>query len=160
VGLCGFFGLESVKVANAVAAKTPIKARACGMKANELTGDGKQIVQGQEQCFSEFNHNDFLRRTEGCLKAVRRVRGILKAGSVLPFIDGGLRDAKAHGQACCALRAGGNLSSDGWGGTRVFVQGDHHGVAPGWSAGVRQRLSISRRMTSLTMNSGYRFESM
>ena len=31
---------------------------------------------------------------------------------------------------------------------------------PGWTVVVTQRLSINCRMTSLTMNSGYRFESM
>jgi hypothetical protein len=40
------------------------------------------------------------------------------------------------------------------------VQGNHHDEAPGWTAVVTQRLSINCRMTSLAMNSGYRFESM
>jgi hypothetical protein len=40
------------------------------------------------------------------------------------------------------------------------VQGNHHDKAPGWTAEVTQRLSINCRMTSLAMNSGYRFESM
>jgi hypothetical protein len=40
------------------------------------------------------------------------------------------------------------------------VQGYHHDKAPGWTAEVTQRLSINCRMTSLAMNSGYRFESM
>ena len=41
-----------------------------------------------------------------------------------------------------------------------FLQGDHHDKAPGWTAEVMHRLSINCRMTSLAMNSGYRFESM
>jgi hypothetical protein len=40
------------------------------------------------------------------------------------------------------------------------VQGNHHDKAPGWTAVVTQRLSINWRMTSLAMNSGYRFGSM
>jgi hypothetical protein len=40
------------------------------------------------------------------------------------------------------------------------VQGYHDDKAPGWTAEVTQRLSINCRMTSLAMNSGYRFESM
>jgi hypothetical protein len=40
------------------------------------------------------------------------------------------------------------------------MQGNHHDKATGWTAVVTQRLSINWRMTSLAMNSGYRFESM
>jgi hypothetical protein len=40
------------------------------------------------------------------------------------------------------------------------MQGNHHDKAPGWTAVATQRLSINWRMTSLAMNSGYRFESM
>ena len=39
------------------------------------------------------------------------------------------------------------------------MQGDQHDKAPGWTAEVMHRLSINSRMTSLAMNSGYRFES-
>jgi hypothetical protein len=35
-----------------------------------------------------------------------------------------------------------------------LVQGNHYDKAPGWTAGVTQRLSINWRMTSLVMNSG------
>jgi hypothetical protein len=40
------------------------------------------------------------------------------------------------------------------------MQSNHHDKAPGWTAVVTPRLSINWRMTSLAMNSGYRFESM
>jgi hypothetical protein len=46
----------------------------------------------------------------------------------------------------------------GWGRTGIFMQGDHHDKVPGWTAASTQSLCINSRMTSLAMNSGYRFE--
>ena len=48
----------------------------------------------------------------------------------------------------------------GWGRTGVFMQGDHHDNATGWTATSMQSLCFKLSMTSLAMNSGYRFESM
>ncbi len=160
VGLLGFFGLEGVEVANAVAAKTPIKARACGLRAKKLAGDGQQVVQGQKQRLSQFDHDLFLRKCECRLQPVGGMRGILKAFSALPFVDGAFTHAVAQRQSGTTVRAGCHLRSNGWRGACVFVQGNHHDKAPGWTAVVTQRLSINCRMTSLAMNNGYRFESM
>ena len=63
-------------------------------------------------------------------------------------------------QSCSGLRTGCHLSTGGGRSACVFMQGNHHDKAPGWTAVVTQRLSINCRMTSLAMNSGYRFESM
>ena len=78
----------------------------------------------------------------------------------LPLVDGRFTNAKALRKSSCAVGAYRNLGSYGRRGACVFVQGDHHDKAPGWTAEVMHRLSINCRMTSLAMNSGYRFESM
>lgn len=160
VRLRGLFGLERVEVTNAVAAKTPIKARACGLGAKKFAGDGQQVVQGQKQGLAQFDHDVFLCRCERGLKPVRGVRCVMKAVSAFPFVDGAFTHAVAQRQSCSGLGAGRHLRSDGGRGACVFVQCNHHDNAPGWTAVVTQRLSINWRMTSLAMNSGYRFESM
>ena len=88
------------------------------------------------------------------------VRGVVKAVSSLPLVDARFTNAKALRKSSCAVGAYRNLGSYGRRGACVFVQGDHHDKAPGWTAEVMHRLSINCRMTSLAMNSGYRFESM
>ena len=143
VGLRGLFGLERVEVAHAVAAKTPIKARACGLRAKEFSRDGQQVVQGQQQHFSELDHNLFLRGCERGLQPLRGVGCIMKAVAGLPFVDGALTDAITQCQSCSGLGTGRHLRTGGGRGACVFVQGDHHDKAPGWTAGVTQRLSIN-----------------
>jgi hypothetical protein len=51
MGLSGFFGLERIEVANAVATQATVQTRACGLGAQKLAGDGQQVVQGQQQHF-------------------------------------------------------------------------------------------------------------
>lgn len=160
VRLSWLFGLERVEVANAVAAKTPIKARACGLGAKKFAGDGQQVVQGQEQGLAQFDHDLFLCRCERSLKPVRSVRSVMKGVSAFPLVNGAFTHAVAQRQSGSSLRAGRHLSTGGGRGACVLVQGNHHDKAPGWTAVVTQRLSISCFMTSLAMNNGYRFESM
>ena len=138
VGQRGFFGLEGVEVANAVAAKTPIKARACGLRAKKLAGDGQQVVQGQKQRLSQFDHDLFLCGCERGLQPLRGVGRVMKAVSALPFVDGAFTHAVTQRQGCSSLRAGRHLRADGGRGACVFVQGDHHDKAPGWTAVVTQ----------------------
>ena len=156
----GLFGLERVEVANAVAAKTPIKARACGLGAKKLAGDGQQIIQGQQQHLSEFDHDLFLCGCERGLQALWSVGCVMKAVSALPFVNGAFTHAITQRQSCSSLRAGRHLRTRCGRGAGIFMQGNHHDKAPGWTAVATQRLSINWRMTSLAMNSGYRFESM
>jgi len=84
----------------------------------------------------------------------------MKAVSALPFVDGAFTHAVTQRQGCSSLRAGRYLRAGCGRSTCVFMQSNHHDKAPGWTAVVTQRLSINWRMTSLAMNSGYRFESM
>jgi hypothetical protein len=160
VGLRGFFGLEGVEVANAIAAKTPIKTRACGLGAKKFAGDSQQVVQGQKQGLAKFDHDLFLCRCERGLKPVRSVQSVMKAVSGLPLVNGAFTHAITLRQSCSSLRARRHLRSNGGRGACVLVQGNHHDKAPGCTAVVTQRLSTSCLMTSLAMNSGYRFESM
>jgi len=97
---------------------------------------------------------------DGVRCAVCGVRGVVKAVTSLPLVDGRFTNAKALRKSSCAVGAYRNLGSYGRRGACVFVQGDHLDKAPGWTAEVMHRLSINCRMTSLAMNSGYRFESM
>ena len=158
--LSGLFGPERVEVANAVATQATVQTRACGLGAKKLAGDGQQIIQGQQQRLSEFDHDLFLRRCERGLKLVRGVGRVMKAVSTLPLVNSAFTHAEAQRQSGSSLRAGRHLRTGGGRSTCVFVQGNHHDKAPGWTAEVTQRLSINCRMTSLAMNSGYRFESM
>jgi len=160
VRLSGFFGLERIEVANAVATQATIKTRACGLGAQKLAGDGQQIIQGQQQHLSEFDHDLFLRGCERGLQPLRGVRCVMKAVPALPFVDGAFTHAVTQRQGCSSLRAGRHLRAGCGRSTCVFMQGNHHDKAPGWTAVVTQRLSINCRMTSLAMNRGYRFESM
>ena len=160
VGLRRLFGLEVVEVANAVAAKTPIKARACSLRAKKLAGDGQQVVQGQQQHLSEFDHDLFLCGGQRGLQSLRGVGRVMKAVSALPFVDGAFTHAVTQRQSCSSFRTGRHLRAGGGRGACVFMQGNHHDKAPGLTAEVTQTLSINWRMTSLAMNSGYRFESM
>ena len=145
---------EGVEVAHAMAAKTPVKARACGLRAKKFAGDGQQIIQGQQQHLSQFDHDLFLCRCERGLKPVRGVRSVMEAVSPLPLVDRALAHPIALGQSCCGVRAGRDFRTNGWRGACVLVQRDHHDKAPGWTAEVTPRLSTSCRMTSLAMNNG------
>lgn len=158
--LRGLFGLERVEVANAVATQATVQTRACGLGAKKLAGDGQQIIQGQQQRLSEFDHDLFLCGCERGLQPLRGVGRIMKAVSALPLVDGAFTHAVTQRQGCSSLRAGRHLRAGCGRSTCVFMQGNHHDKAPGWTAVVTQRLSINCRMTSLAMNSGYRFESM
>lgn len=154
VGRSRRLGFERLQIAHTVATQASVQARARGAGADELAGDRKQIVQGQQQHLSEFDHDPFLRRRERGLKPMRRVRRILKAGPAFPFVDRGHANAKALGKAVRAVRATCNLRSDGRRGACVLVQGNHHDKAPEWTAGVMQRLSTNRLMTVRAMNNG------
>lgn len=46
VGLRGLFGLERDEAAHAVAAQTPVKARASRLGTVELWGNSQQVIQG------------------------------------------------------------------------------------------------------------------
>ena len=73
VRLSGLFGLERIEVANAVATQATIKTRARGLRAKKLAGDGQQIIQGQKQRLSEFDHDLFL---SGCERGLKPLRGV------------------------------------------------------------------------------------
>ena len=98
VGLRRLFWLEGIEVANAVAAKTPIKARACGLGAKKFTGDGQQVVQRQKKRLSKFDHDLFLCRCERSLKPVRGVRSVMNLNpAVTPQPRAGFAATKVAG---------------------------------------------------------------
>jgi hypothetical protein len=154
VRLSGLFGLERIEVANVVATQATIKTRARGLRAKKLAGDGQQIIQGQQQRLSEFDHDLFLSGCERGLKPLRGVGRVMEAVSALPFVDGAFTHTVTQRQSCSVVRAGRHLRSNGGRRSCVFMQGNHHDKATGWTAVVTQRLSINWRMTSLAMNSG------
>ncbi len=94
------------------------------------------------------------------LQPLRGVGRVMKAVLALPLVNGAFTHAITQRQSCRGLRTGRHLSTCGGRSACVLIQGNHHDKAPGWTAVVTQRLSINCRMTSLAMNSGYRFESM
>ncbi len=108
----GFFGREGVEVANAVAV-TPIEARACGIGAKKVEGDGQQVVPEQKQRISQFDHDFFLCRSKRDLKSVRGVRGLMKSVTALPFVAIALTHDVAERQYCRSLRAGRHPLLDG-----------------------------------------------
>jgi len=160
VWLSGFFGLERVEVANAVAAQAAIQPRAGGLVTNEFTSDRQQVIQGQQQHLAQFHDDGLLRLCQRRLKPVRCVRGIGKDFPVLPLARRILADRIARSQLGHRIWARRHLCPDGWGGACVLVQSNHHDKAPGWSVEWVPRLSISCRMTSLAMNNGYLLGSM
>ena len=86
VRLAGFFRLERIEVTHAMAAKTPVKTRACGLLANELTRNSQQVIQGQQQHLSKLDHNVFLCGCECGLKPLRGMGRVMKAVSALPLV--------------------------------------------------------------------------
>jgi len=154
VGQRGFFGLEGVEVANAVAEKTPIKARANGLGAKKFVGDGQQILQGQRQHLSDFNHDLFLRECKRGLKPLWGVGRVIETVATLPLVNGAFTQAITQRQSCSGLRTGRHLSTGDGGRVCVFVQGNHHDKTPSLAAVVTQSLSIKWHMTSLAMDSG------
>jgi hypothetical protein len=149
----GLFGLERVEVTNAVVAKTPIKARACGLRAMKLAGDGQQIIQEQQQQHFEFDHDFFMCGYERGLQPLQGVGRIMKGVSAIPVVNGAFTHAITQRQSCSSLRAGHHLRTGCGRGACFFKQGNHLDKAPGWTAVVTQSLSINWRMTSLAMNS-------
>jgi len=156
VRLTGRARLERIEVAQSMAAQAAIQSGAGGLGTDELSRDGQQIVQWEQQRAAQLHDHALLGGCEGGLQAVRRVRAVQEAGALLPFVDGGLSDAKALGKAGGTVGAGGNLGTDGRRGARILVQGNHHGSSP---AGC-MRLCTSSLMAALAMNNGYRLESM
>jgi hypothetical protein len=86
--LSGLFGLERVEVANVVEKQATVQTRACGLGAKKLAGDGQQIIQGQQQRLSEFDHDLFLCGCERSLQPLRGVGRVMKAVSALPLVNG------------------------------------------------------------------------
>jgi len=118
VGLRGIFGLERVKVAYAVAAKTPIKARARGLRAKKLAGDGQQMIQRQKKRLSETT----ICSCAGVSVDFGGVGRMMKTVSAHPFVNGAFTHAVTQRQSWSSLRAGRHLRSDGGRGACVFVQ--------------------------------------
>ena len=139
-----------------MAAQAAVQARAGGLGADEFAADSQQVIQGQQQRAAQLHHHALLCGGESGLQRVGGVRAVLKAGALLPLVDGGLGHAKALGQAGGTGAAGGDLGSDGGRGARVLVQSNHHGSSP--VACVRS--CTSPLIAALAMNSGYRLESM
>lgn len=130
VRLAGRGRLEGVEVAQAVTAQAAVQARAGGLGADEFAGNGQQVVQRQQQRAAQLHHHALLRGRQSGLQTVSGVRAVLKAGALLPLVDGGFGDAKALGQAGCTGRAAGDLGADGRCGSSVLVQGNHHAGSP------------------------------
>ena len=107
--LFGLFGLERIEVANAVATQATIKTRARGLRAKKLAGDGQQIIQGQKQRLSEFDHDLFLSGCERGLKPLRGVGRVMEVVSALPFVDGAFTHTVTQRQSCSGVRAGRHL---------------------------------------------------
>lgn len=106
--LDGFFGLprqELTQIAYAMAAQAAVQTRARHVRADELSGDGQQVIQGQQQGASKLHNHSLLGLVHGRLQPVGRVRAVMKLGAPLPTPDGHLTDAVAPGQHRHRLRA-------------------------------------------------------
>jgi len=114
-------------------------------RKRQIASKDALTIQGQQQHLSKLHHDMLLSRYERGLKLGRGVRCNMKSVLALPFVDGAFTHAVAQRQGCSSLRAGRHLRSDGGRSACVFVQVNHHDKAPGWTAVVTQRLSISCR---------------
>ena len=149
---------ELAQITYAMAAQAAIEPRARGLGAQELPGNRKQIIQGQQEAAAQVHDDRFLRGTQGGLQAVCGVGAIDEGIALFPLVDGGLGDAVALGEHTCTLLAGGDLGAYCRGGAGVFVQGDHHGVRAPWLA--CSCSSIRARKMARAMNRGERRESI
>ncbi len=117
----GLLGFQSIQVAHAVAAQAAIEPRARDGRAQEFTGDGQQVIQGQQQRTAQLHGNSFLHRCQGRLQAMRRVRAVSEDIALFPLVDGLLGDAVTRCQHGCALAAGGDFSAHRRRGASVLV---------------------------------------
>ena len=84
-----------------------------GLGTKRLAGDGQQIIQGQQQPFSEFDHDLFLRGCERGLKPLWGVGCVIETVAALPLVHSAFTHAVTQRQCCCSLQAGRHLRS-GW----------------------------------------------
>ena len=117
-------GFEGIQIPHAMAPQAPIQPRARDIRAEELTRDGQQVIQRQQQGAAQMNDDHLLRGCEHRLQAVRRVRAVAKGRALLPLVHGLLGDAVALGQHTGSLVAGSNLAAHGGCGACVLVQGN------------------------------------
>ena len=95
-----------------MAAQAAIKARAGDIRAEELTRDGQQIIQRQQQGPAQIDNNGLLFRRQAGLQpmgGVGAIRGVL---AMFPFVHRAFADAIAFGQDTRTVRARGNLGAN------------------------------------------------
>ena len=157
---CGLLGLERIEIAHPMATQAAVQTRASGLGADELAGDRQQVIKGQQQGATQFDHNALLSRRQGGLQVVRRVRSVMHAGALLPLAGRLFGDAIAPCQHDYAVGAGRYLSSNGRRGACVLVQRDHHEKPPEVSIERPSRSSTNWRIASRAASKGYLLGSM
>ena len=133
------------QVVYAVSPQAAVQRRAAQIGVEELPGHHQQVIEGQQQQFTNRHNNRFLRLGQGGIQPMRTMRAIMHLITTPPLGNGRLGDAEPSGERRIAharwrrLDLGANLR----GGSGVGVDGCSHGL---YTASSQERnTSISSR---------------
>ena len=102
-------------------------------RLDEFANNYEQVIERQEQCFSQFSDHSFFSRGQRGLKDMGPMGMICHRIPLLPFSDRGSGDVVVPGKS--PFREGGLLDflSDRWGCTCSFMKIDLHMGSLCWS---------------------------
>lgn len=163
VQVAGFVGFEGLvrrsrqclhrQARNSMTSQQTAQRRATGCFVDEFVGNDQQVIQRQPQGLAQGDNNGLLRRGEGGLQVMGRVRTVFHAVTILPAPDGVFRDAQFGCQRRHRQGRGLDVRSSGRRGRGVLVQADVH-------VNSLRSSSIRPRMTSRLTNNARRLGSM
>jgi hypothetical protein len=107
------YWLEGMGFIHAMGVRTAVRPGARGLLTRELACDRQQIVEAQQQRFSQVHHDHFLLRRERGLQIFGCVRAVLMVGVLFSLVDGSHGDVIALSRRLVGQLAHINLGPDG-----------------------------------------------
>ena len=128
--LLAFLGRDQgLEVGDAMAAQTAIQRRPGQLGADELTGDSQQIIQGQQEGFTQAHDNGFLGGCQGGMEPVGTMGSVFHGIPVAPFTDGVAMNSVDPGQFSGRQIRGLDFPADLRAGAGFLVQSNDHVVS-------------------------------
>lgn len=94
-------GSQGVEVTHTVPAQAPVNTRARTGWTKKLARPRRQIVQWQQQGLAQVHYDGLLRRAQGRLQPVRRMRVVMRVLTLFSLVH----CAEAHAVAAGVVRA-------------------------------------------------------